>query len=268
MHSNSRIYSSYYMKTLLSIIAVLAIIYFLVMALLFVFQRSLLFPVVGEVSGINRETIVFTNKGIDLHGWVLNQGKPKAIVYFGGNAEQISGNIHLFESTLHEYSVYLVDYRGYGKSAGKPTEDGLFSDALFIYDQIKSEHSSISTIGRSLGSGVAVFLGANRVIEKLVLLTPYDSIAEVAQSHYPMFPTRYLVRDKFESISRAADISVPVLVVAAELDLVVPSIHTEKLLDQLVNSEVSFKMVKNVGHNNIDEFGEYSAALLDFFAAP
>lgn len=253
------------MKLLLSIIAVLVIIYLLAMSLLTIFQRTLLFPAVGVVSGINRETIVFTNKDIDLHGWVLNQGKRKAIIYFGGNAEQISGNINLFEAVLQKYSVYLVDYRGYGKSAGNPTEAGLFSDALIIYDQIKSKHSSISVIGRSLGSGVAVYLGANRDIEKLLLLTPYDSIAEVAQSHYPMFPTRYLVRDKFESINRAADITAPVLVVAAEFDPVVPNIHTEKLVSQLVNSEVSFQMVKNVAHNNVEESDEYRAALLDFF---
>ncbi len=253
------------MKSPLSIIAVLAIIYLLAISLLYIFQRTLLFPAVGELSGINRETIIFTNKDIDLHGWVLNQGKRKAIIYFGGNAEQINGNINLFEAVLQQYSVYLIDYRGYGKSTGKPTEEGLFSDALFIYDQIKTEHSSISVIGRSLGSGVAVYLGANRDIEKLVLLTPYDSIAEVAQSHYPMFPTRYLVRDKFESINRAADITVPVLVVAVEFDAVVPNIHTDKLLDQLVNSEVSFRMVKNVAHNNVEESDEYRAALLDFF---
>jgi pimeloyl-ACP methyl ester carboxylesterase len=253
------------MKLLLAIIAVLVTIYLLAMSLLYFFQRPLLFPAVGKVSGINRETIVFTNNDIDLHGWVLNQGKRRALIYFGGNAEQISGNINLFEDVLQEYSVYLINYRGYGKSAGKPTEAGLFSDALFIYDQIKSEHSSISVIGRSLGSGVAVYLGANRIIEKLALLTPYDSIAEVAQSHYPMFPTRYLVRDKFESIHRATDITVPVLVVAAEFDLVVPNIHTEKLLDKLVNSMVSFQMVRNVAHNNVDESEEYRAALLNFF---
>lgn len=253
------------MKSLLSIIAVLALIYLLVMSLLYIFQRILLFPAVSAVSNINRQTIVFKNKDIALHGWVLNQGKSKAIIYFGGNAEQISGNINLFESVLQEYSVYLVDYRGYGKSTGSPTEAGLFSDALFIYDQIKSKHQSISVIGRSLGSGVAVYLGANRNIEKLVLLTPYDSIAEVAQSHYPMFPTRYLVRDKFESINRAADITAPVLVVAAEFDPVVPNIHTQKLLDQLVNSKVSFRMVKNAAHNNVEESDEYRAALIDFF---
>jgi pimeloyl-ACP methyl ester carboxylesterase len=253
------------MKLSLSIIAILVIIYLLALSLLYIFQRPLLFPAVGEVSDINRESIVFTNNDIDLNGWVLNQGKQKAIIYFGGNAEQISGNINLFEDVLQEYSVYLVNYRGYGKSAGKPTEAGLFSDALFIYDQIKSKHSSISVIGRSLGSGVAVYLGANRIIEKLALLTPYDSIAEVAQSHYPMFPTRYLVRDRFESIHRAVDITVPVLVVAAEFDLVVPNIHTEKLLNQLVNSKVIFQMVRNVAHNNIDESEEYRAALFRFF---
>lgn len=252
-------------KIALPIISVSAIIYLLALVLLFLFQRTLLFPVVGEVTNINRDPIVFKHNAIDLHGWVLNQGKNKAIIYFGGNAEQISDNIILFETVLKDYSVYLVDYRGYGKSAGEPTEQNLFADALFIYDQIQSQYESISTIGRSLGSGVAVYLGTNRDIEKLMLLTPYDSIAQVAQSQYPMFPTRYLVRDKFDSISRAADITVPSLIMAAEHDLVVPNIHTDRLLKQLVNSDVQFQMVKNVTHGNVQKSAEYQAALLNFF---
>lgn len=253
------------MKIALSIISVLAIIYLLALVLLYLFQRTLLFPTVGEVSGINRETIVFKHNEVSLHGWVLNQGKSKAIIYFGGNAEQISNNIILFEDVLKDHSVYLVDYRGYGKSTGSPTEQGLFADALFIYDQIKAQYQTISVIGRSLGSGVAVYLGSKREIEKLALLTPYDSIAEVAQSHYPMFPTRYLVRDKFESINRAANITVPILIVAAEHDPVVPNIHTERLLKQLVHSEIKFQMIENVAHNNVEESAEYRAALFDFF---
>ncbi|MFT6371718.1 MAG: pimeloyl-ACP methyl ester carboxylesterase [Gammaproteobacteria bacterium] len=253
------------MKLLLSIIAILAVIYLLAMSLLYVFQRTLLFPDVDDASGIDQQTITFKNNEIDLHGWVLNPGKHQAIIYFGGNAEQITNNIDLFEAELQEYSVYLVDYRGYGKSESKPTETGLFSDALFIYDQIKPKHTSISAIGRSLGSGVAVYLSAKRQIEKLVLLTPYDSIAEVAQSHYPFFPTRYLVRDKFESINYAKSITSPTLVVAAELDSVVPNIHTKKLLNELINSEVKFQMVKNVTHGNIEESEEYQAVLIDFF---
>jgi len=253
------------MKSLLSIISAFILIYLLAMSLLYLFQRTLLFPVVSEVIGVERDTIVFTNKGIDLHGWVLNQGQRKAIIYFGGNAEEISSNINVFEAALQEYSIYLVDYRGYGKSEGSPTEEGLFSDAIFIYDQIKSEYASISVIGRSLGSGVAVYLGTSRDIEKLLLLTPYDSIAEVAQSHYPMFPTRHLVLDKFESINRAEDITVPVLIVAAEFDSVVPNIHTNKLLEKLINSDVTFQMVKHVKHGNIEKSNEYRTALQNFF---
>jgi len=254
------------MKSLLSIIAVLILIYFLAMSLLYFFQRTLLFPVVSEVIGVERDTIVFTNQDINLHGWVLNQGQRKAIIYFGGNAEEISSNINVFETALQEYSVYLVDYRGYGKSGGSPTEEGLFSDALFIYDQIKSNYASISVIGRSLGTGVAVYLATNRDVEKVVLLTPYDSIAEVAHSHYPMFPTRHLVRDKFESINLAEDITVPVLVITAEFDSVVPNIHTDKLLEKLINTDVTFQMVKHVTHGNIEKSNQYRSALQNFFA--
>ena len=253
------------MKLLLSTITSLAVIYLLAMSLLYVFQRTLLFPAVDDVSGVDREAVVFTNNGVDLYGWVLNKGKQQAIIYFGGNTEKISNNINLFETKLSEYSVYLVNYRGYGKSEGKPTEVSLFLDALFIHDQIEPNHTSISAIGRSLGSGVAVYLSVNRPIQKLVLLTPYDSIAAVAQSHYPFFPTRFLVRDKFESINYAKAINSPTLIVAAEFDLVVPNIHTEKLLAELANSDVTFQMVKNVTHGNIEESVEYRTALIDFF---
>ena len=253
------------MKLALSIISVLAVIYLIALTLLYFFQRSLLFPAVGEATGIDRETIVIKHNEVELHGWVLNQGKSKAIIYFGGNAEQISNNIAMFEEVFEGHTVYLIDYRGYGRSNGEPTEQNLFADALHVYDQITPLYQSISAIGRSLGSGLGIYLAANRGLEKLVLLTPYDSIAEVAQSHYPMFPTRYLVRDKFESINRAADITVPVLIMAAEHDPVVPNIHTEKLLKRLTNSNVQFQMVKNVAHNNIEESTEYRTALFNFF---
>lgn len=253
------------MKLAFSLILVLAVLYIVALTLLYLFQRALLFPAVAEVAGIETKTIVFKHDEIDLNGWILNPGKDRAIIYFGGNAEQISNNIPRFEALLKDHTVYLVDYRGYGSSQGKPTEQNLFADALFVYDRIVSQYQSVSVIGRSLGSGVAVYLSAHRDVEKLVLITPYDSIAEVAQSHYPMFPTRHLVRDKFESINLAADITIPVLIMSAEHDPVVPNIHTERLLEKLVNAEVQFHMVKNVAHNNIEESAEYETALQNFF---
>ena len=81
-----------------------------------------------------------------------------------------------------------------------------------------------------------------------------------------MFPTRHLVRDKFESINLAEDITVPVLVITAEFDSVVPNIHTDKLLEKLINTDVTFQMVKHVTHGNIEKSNQYRSALQNFFA--
>ena len=199
----------------------------------------MLFYPVPAREGILQESISFKNRDIFLHGWIMNKGRTKAIVYFGGNAEDITNNIDLFKKLFNNYTIYLINYRGYGNSQGTPTEQGLFSDAIAIYDQIQALHPSISLMGRSLGSGVAVYLASKRDIEQLFLLTPYDSIAELAQTHYPYLPARYLARDRFDSITYAKNIKAPVLIIAAELDRVVPYKHAEKLRDQFTRARLN-----------------------------
>jgi len=167
---------------------------------LYLLQRNLLFFPVPARDGIPAEAITLKNKDLFLHGWVLNRGQQKALIYFGGNAEDITNNINLLEGLFNNHTIYLINYRGYGKNLGKPTQQGLFSDAIAIYDEILGLHTSISLMGRSLGSGVAVYLASKRDIDKLFLLTPYDSLAEVAQTHYPYFPVKYLIKDPFESV--------------------------------------------------------------------
>jgi hypothetical protein len=245
------------MKSIVFIITALALFYLLGVALLYFLQRNLLFYPVPAVDGIARETISFNNDAISLHGWVLNQDKQKALVYFGGNAEDITDNIPLFEELFEKYTVYLINYRGYGKSQGTPTEEALFSDAIAIYDQIMDQHDSISLMGRSLGSGVAVYLASKREIDQLFLLTPYDSIAEVAQTHYPYFPTSYLIKDRFESIVYAAQLKASILILAAEFDQVVPVKHAERLRDRLTRSKVSYHLIAGADHNNITAFPRY-----------
>ncbi len=252
------------MKSIVFIISALALFYLLGVALLYFLQRNLLFYPVPAVDGIARETISFNNDAISLHGWVLNQGKQKSLVYFGGNAEDITDNIPLFEELFENYTVYLINYRGYGKSQGTPTEEALFSDAIAIYDQIMDQHDSINLMGRSLGSGVAVYLASIREIDQLFLLTPYDSIAEVAQTHYPYFPTRYLIKDRFESILYAAQLKVSVLIVAAEFDRVVPVKHAERLRDGFTRSEVSYYLIAGAEHNNITAFPRYREIIRAF----
>jgi len=252
------------MKFLFSFAALIILAYLFLVAAIFLFQRNLLYYPVPYQAGINRDEISFSNDGLVLHGWVLNQGKPRALIYFGGNSEAIESNIGNFEQIFRDYSVYLIHYRGYGKSEGKPTQAGLFSDALAIYDAIRPKHSSISVMGRSLGSGVAVYLASNRETRKLILLTPYDSIAEVAQHHYPFVPARYVARDRFESFRYAGDITAPVLMVTAELDRIVPKERALALREYLTNTEVEYHTIPSAAHNNVTEFGVYRQILEGF----
>jgi pimeloyl-ACP methyl ester carboxylesterase len=207
------------------------------------------------------------NDDLSLHGWILNQGQQKALIYFGGNAEDITHNINQLETLFNNFTIYLINYRGYGKNRGKPSEQGLFSDAIAIYDQIRDKHHSISLMGRSLGSGVAVYLASKRDIEQLFLLTPFDSIAEVAQTHYPFFPARHLVRDRFDSTAYAQNISAPTLIVTAEFDQVIPPKHSQRLRDQLTQTSVSYYRVAGAEHNNLTSFPGYLEVLQAFIGA-
>ena len=245
------------MKSIMTFLLLITVAYLLVVALLYIAQRNLLYYPVPVRDGITEEQIILKNDDLSLHGWVINSGNKKALIYFGGNSEDITDNIHQLKALFKNHTIYLINYRGYGKSQGKPTERGLFSDAISIYDQILGRHSSISLMGRSLGSGVAVYLASKRDIEQLFLLTPYDSIAEVAQAHYPYFPTRYLVKDRFDSTIYAKTINVPTLIVTAEHDQVVPVKHAERLRDQLKRARVSYHLIAGAAHNDVTSFPRY-----------
>ncbi|NJL58986.1 MAG: hypothetical protein HC887_04355 [Desulfobacteraceae bacterium] len=140
----------------------------------------------------NAELWVDTRNHVRLHGWFRNASgleKAPTIIYFGGNAEDISEQIFEFEP-LKGWAVLLVNYRGYGLSQGSPSQENLFNDALSIYDHISRREdvdaSRIVAMGRSLGSGVAVHLASQRPLAGVILVSPYDSIRNVAQKIYPV----------------------------------------------------------------------------------
>ena len=252
------------MKSIITFASLSVIAYLAIIALLYLMQRSLLFYPVPARDDIPRESITLKNKSLSLHGWILNKGQKKALIYFGGNSEDITDNIVQLEGLFKNHTIYLINYRGYGKNRGKPTQQGLFSDAIAIYDQIGGQHSSVSLMGRSLGSGVAVYLTSKRNIEQLFLLTPYDSIAELAQTHYPYFPVRYLVKDRFDSVVLAKKIKIPTLIVTAELDQVVPVKHALRLRDHLTEASVTYHLIAGAEHNNVTSFPQYQKAIERF----
>ena len=246
-----------------SFFVIALLVYVLLGVYLYLQQRSFIyFPTSFSASGLAQQ--VFVNEEIELHVSVLNAEKDHAILYFGGNAENVDNNATNFLQWFPEHTVFLVKYRGYGGSDGEPTEEGLYSDALHIYDEINREgYTQISVLGRSLGSGVATHLATHRVIDKLVLITPFDSIERIAQSQYPIYPVNILLKDKYDSYSRAEDISAQTLVVAAENDAIIRMSHTERLVSGF-SINVMFEVIEGADHNNISEFPRYQQLLSEF----
>lgn len=249
-----------------SIALVLAVIYLLVAACLYLYQRRLIYHPVAADPDFSATEIYIDRGGARLHGWVLNPGKSRAVVYFGGNSEMITHRRQYFEQVFGDYSVYLINYRGYGKSQGRPSESGLFSDALVIYDELIERHDSVIAYGRSLGSGVAVHLAARRQLEKVILLTPYDSLVEVGRKRYPLFPVRLLIKDRFDSVSAASGIQTPVLIAAAEHDREITLDHTLALKQSLRYAPLEFEVIAGAAHNDIIDFPAYRRLVQNFIS--
>jgi pimeloyl-ACP methyl ester carboxylesterase len=186
-----------------------------------------------------------------------------AVLYFGGNAEDVSANLPGFTSMFPDRALYLVHYRGYGGSSGQPSEQAVVADALAVFDKIRAEHPNITVIGRSMGSGVAVQLASQRPVSRLVLVTPYDSVLELAAQQYPYFPVRWLLIDKFESWRYVPKISTPTLVLAAEQDEVIPLASSERLYGRFARGIASYQVIPGAGHNTISDDPAYMKALAD-----
>ena len=196
---------------------------------------------------------------------MVNPGQPRAILYFGGNGEAIQQNRASFTQWFPGTTTYLLAYRGYGASDGAPEETLLFANALALYDDVHTAHPGmpISVIGRSLGSGVASYVASRRPVTRLALVTPFDSMVEVAQARYPWLPVRTLVKDRYESNRYLATFRGPVLMVRAGRDQVIGWARTQALIDALSRPPQVLELPE-AGHNSVQEFPAYVQALENF----
>lgn len=252
-------------KSLLVVVALLVLAYAGLCALLYFKQHSLLYyPSLTRVS-VAETDFALPRGDATLRGWRVNPGRPDAILYFGGNAEGLDASRGDFQALFPDSTVYLLAYRGYGASDGKPTEAALFGDALALYDHARAQHpgGSISLLGRSLGSSVASYVASRRPVHKLALVTPFDSLAAVAQSHYPMFPVRRLMRDRYESTRYLPRYQGPLLILRAGRDEVIPPRSTDRLLASLPRKPQVIDFPQ-AGHNDISADPAYARALGDF----
>jgi pimeloyl-ACP methyl ester carboxylesterase len=248
-------------RTLLSVAGLAALVYLGLCVALFAWQRSLIYFPQPRAPGAAGSTIRLPVDGAELLVTTRAPERAQALLYFGGNAEDVAYSLPDLAAAFPEHALYLLHYRGYGGSSGQPSETALFADALALFDRVQADHRDIVVIGRSLGSGVAVHLASRRPVARLVLVTPYDSLQDLAARQFPLFPARRLLRDKFESWRYAPQVSAPTLLIAAEHDEIIPRASSEALLTRFKPGVARLVLVSGSGHNSISDSPEYLALL-------
>lgn len=215
----------------------------------------------AESKAQGAESFTISSADQSLKIWRLGNASS-AILYFGGNAENVAWNIPTYGNYFPGFSIYLPNYRGYSGSSGSPSEQGFYRDALNIYDSIKDRHDKIYVIGRSIGAAVATFLAAHREVERLVLITPFDSALNMAKEIYPYIPVKLLLKDRLDAARYAGEVSVPVRIIVAAEDGIVPRARTDALIDAFMPTRLEVDIIDHATHNDIDGYEDYRAALI------
>ena len=223
-----------------------------------------------------QEVFLQAKDGKRQHGWHVKAPGPAPgplVIYFGGNAEEVSWMLdRIGESERGEtpgVGWLLVDYRGYGLSEGFPGEKTLVADALQWFDHALTlpavDAKRIYAFGRSLGSGVAVALAAERPLAGLILSTPYDSLAAVAKRYYWYTPVDLLLKHRFDSGALAPKLKQPLLCLIAEQDEVIPAAHGEQLYAVWGGPKRKVNLL-GASHNSTDAHPLFWPAVREFLA--
>ena len=209
--------------------------------------------------------------GVRLRGWLVSgpiRRPSPLVIYFGGNGEEVSWLVPEY-SRVADWAALLVNYRGYGLSEGHPSETMLYRDALALYDRATRrpdiDSRRVIVIGRSLGTGVATYLASQRSVAGVVLISPYDSLVQVAHEAYPFLPMNLFLRHRFDSVVRAPTIHAPLLaLVAARDDIIRP--ERSRQLVQAWGGPAHLEVLEDVDHNTIHSHSGYWRLIGGFLA--
>src|SRR5882724_9974620 len=252
------------MKTLVLVIVALAVGYVGLCWLLYAKQDRLLYPGAVDSNPAGFTALRIHSGSAVLKVWALHTSAGPALLYLGGNGEDLGADLQDFDKAFPDRAVYFMNYRGYGGSTGSPSESALIADAQATYDVIRKTHGKVALMGRSLGTGIAVALACTRDVEKVVLVTPYDSVANVAAERYPWAPVRWLIKDDYDSVKRMPAVRAPVLVVIAEHDESIPRAHSDALVAAIPRMLRHAIVIPNGTHNDLGDYQRYLAIVRDF----
>jgi fermentation-respiration switch protein FrsA (DUF1100 family) len=241
------------------------------LAVLFVRQRMMLFPIppVGrtapDAAGLPEaeEHVLTSADGERVIVWHV-PAKPghDVVLYFPGNGDFLAGVVGRFKAlTSDGTGLVALSYRGYAGSSGSPSERGLLQDAAAAYAFTAARYAPerIVAWGFSLGSGVATAIAAEHPVSKLILEAPYTSTVDVAGAMLRIVPVSVLMLDQFHSDRRIANVSVPLLIMHGEKDPAIPIVFGERLF-MLAHEPKQFVRFPDGGHNDLDRFGAIETA--------
>ncbi len=262
------------MDSIARVAVILVIGYGVIVALAYLFQRSLLYFPGGALPAPARaglaemaSMVLTTEDRLSLVAWYKAPAAGAAvIVLFHGNAGTIADRAFKARPLLDAgFGLLLVEYRGYGGNPGSPSESGLYADgraALAFLDGLGIGADRIVLYGESLGCAVAVELAAARPFAALVLEAPFTSIPDVAAGHYPYLPVRWLAKDRFASIAKIGRVQAPLLLIHGERDNVVPIRFGRRLYEAAPEPKRAL-FLATAGHNDLYNHG-VAAAVIEF----
>ena len=214
-----------------------------------------------RLSGLPLEDVSFQSvDGTPLFGWYVEPTSSRAVLLWcHGNAGNI---IHRLENLAELYrvglSVFLFDYRGYGRSKGTPSEDGLYMDAMAAHAYLTGTRGitpkRLVIFGRSLGAAVAGELASRRPAAGLILETAFPSIDAMAKAHFLGLPAHWLLQSRYPLADRLRDIHVPILVVHGDRDDIVP-LEMGKQVFEAAHEPKSLYIVPGANHNDLYQVG-------------
>lgn len=249
------------MRSILGFVTTGLAIYVAIAALMYVSQsRQVYFPVRALATtpaehGMAYEDVsLMTDDGLRLHAWFIPTAEPRGVLlFFHGNAGNLSHrieSIRIFRDL--GLSVFIVSYRGYGRSEGRPGEEGTYRDARAAWRYLRDERevpsSRIVLFGRSLGASVAAWLAARENPGAVVLESAFMSAPDLGAELLPWLPVRQLLRFEYDTRAAVRDIHAPLLVIHSRDDEIVPFRHGEAVFEA-ANGPKTFLEIHG-GHND------------------
>ncbi len=248
-------------SSVLWIVVVIAVGYIVVVVLMYLFQSSFIyFPsrnivLTPQSAGLDYENVyLFTDDDVRLHGWYVPAEDARGtLLFFHGNAGNISGrleSIKLFHSL--GLNIFIIDYRGYGKSEGSPSEVGTYRDAKAAWQYLTEVQEippdQIVLFGRSLGGGVAAWLASEVDAGAVVLESVFTSAVDLASEMYRIIPVRLLMHIQYPVMSYVEQFTMPVMIAHSPGDEVIPYHHGQKVFDHAAEPKTWMEM--QGGHND------------------